>query len=76
VNLAPAVREAAQRLAGKGVLVQVNMDESPMIAGRFGIRGVPAFVALKGGRSAGKLQGARPAGEIVRWFQGVIGITA
>ena len=60
-------------LAGKGVLVQVNSDESPQVAGRFGIRGIPAFVALKGGRSVGSLQGARPAGEIVRWFLGVVG---
>lgn len=60
-------------LAGKGVLVQVNVDESPLSAGRFGIRGVPAFVALKGGRSVGTLQGTRPAVEIVRWFMGVAG---
>ena len=60
-------------LAGKGVVVQVNVDESPLSAGRFGIRGVPAFVALKGGRSVGTLQGARPAVEIVRWFMGVAG---
>ena len=59
-------------LAGKGVLVQVNVDESPQTSGRFGIRGVPAFVALRGGRSVGTLQGARPAGEIVRWFLGVV----
>ena len=73
MNLAPVVREAAQRLAGKGVLVQINVDESPMIAGRFGIRGVPAFVALEGSHSVGSIQGARPAGEIVRWFLGVVG---
>jgi len=73
VNLAPAVREAAQRLAGKGVLAQVNVVESPQVAGRFGIRGVPAFVALKSGRSVGSIQGARPAGEIVRWFLDVAG---
>jgi thioredoxin-like negative regulator of GroEL len=72
VNLAPAVREAARMLAGKGALVQINVDESPVIAGRFGIRGVPAFVALKGGRSVGSLQGARPAAEIVRWFLGIV----
>lgn len=73
MNLAPAVRDAAQRLAGKGALVQINVDECPQVAGRFGIRGVPAFVALKGGRSVGSLQGTRPAGEIVRWFLGVVG---
>jgi len=67
------VREAARLLAGKAVLVQVNVDESPMTAGRFGIRGVPAFVALTSGRSVGTLPGARPAGEIVRWFLGVAG---
>jgi len=73
MNLAPAVRDAARLLAGKASVVQVNVDESPMIAGRFGIRGVPAFVALKGGRSVGSLQGARPAREIVRWFLSVVG---
>jgi len=68
------VREAAQRLAGKGVLVQINVDESPRIAGRFGIRGVPAFVAVRSGNSVGSLQGAHPADEIVRWFLGMAGV--
>ena len=67
------MREAAQRLAGKSVLIQINIDESPRVAGRFGIRGVPAFVAVRAGHSVGSLQGARPADEIVRWFLGVAG---
>jgi thioredoxin 2 len=48
--------------------VQIDTEESPRLAERFRIAGIPAFVALHGGTVAGRLQGARPPGDILKWF--------
>lgn len=64
-------REVAEELAGKGVLAQVNVDDNPRLAARFGASGVPAFIAFKGGNVVGNLQGALPKKRLSDWFQGV-----
>jgi len=63
--MAPAFEQAARSLKGQALLVKVNSDDSPQLAARFGIRSIPTLVRLSGGREAGRLSGALPAGQIV-----------
>jgi thioredoxin 2 len=53
--------------------VQVNTEENPRISSRFAVSGIPAFFILKGGKAVGKLQGARPPSELLKWFRTVAG---
>lgn len=53
------------------MLAQVNVDDNPRLAARFGASGVPAFIAFKGGNVVGNLQGALPKKRLSDWFQGV-----
>lgn len=64
-------REVAEELAGKAMLAQVNVDDNPRLAARFGVSGVPAFIALKGGNVVGSLQGTRTKERLSDWFRGV-----
>jgi thioredoxin 2 len=68
-NFAQAVQEVAEEMAGKGVVVQVNTEESPQLAGRFNIRSVPAVMALLGGRVTGSESGAMDKHSLLAWWQ-------
>ena len=63
--MAPAFAQAAGTLKGPAVLVKVNSDDNPRLSARFGIRSIPTLVRLDGGREAGRVSGALPAGQIV-----------
>ena len=65
----PAVRKVAELLAGTAVVVQVNSQENPVLAGRFGVRGIPALFLLQEGRIVDELSGSRSSEAIVAWFR-------
>ena len=48
--LAPIFERAAQQLEPKARFVKVNVDRNQELAGRLGVRGIPALFALKYGR--------------------------
>ena len=46
---APEVLRTATDMAGKAVVIKVDTEKYPRLAGRFGVRGIPNFVVLSGG---------------------------
>jgi thioredoxin 2 len=62
------VRTVAERLAGQAAVLQINTQDSPNLAARFGIRGIPAIVLLKQGRVVDQLPGAQPLDAVLSWF--------
>jgi thioredoxin 2 len=63
------VRTLAERLAGQAAILQINTQDSPNLAARFGIRGIPAMVLLKHGRVIDQLPGAQPLDAVLAWFR-------
>jgi thioredoxin 2 len=61
------VRKAAELLAGKAAVVQVNTQEYPQLAGRFGVRSIPVVYLLRNGRVADQLAGARSTEALLAW---------
>jgi thioredoxin 2 len=47
---APEVSRTAADMAGKAVVLKVDTERYPQLAGRFNVRGIPNFVVLFGGR--------------------------
>src|ERR1700681_3646153 len=47
---APEVSRTAADMAGRAVVLKVDADKYPQLAARFGVRGIPNFVVLSGGR--------------------------
>jgi thioredoxin 2 len=47
---APEVARTASDMAGKAVVLKVDTEANPVLAGRFQIRGIPNFVVMVGGR--------------------------
>jgi thioredoxin 1 len=64
--IAPALEELAAEFAGRVKIAKVNVDESPEIAGQFGIQGIPTLLLFKEGRVAEQYVGARPKADIAR----------
>lgn len=48
--LAPIIDQVADDLAGKVRVGKLDIDESPVTAGRYGVRGVPTVMVFKGGQ--------------------------
>lgn len=68
-TMAPQFEQAARALKGRALLAKVDSDANPRLAARFGIRSIPTLVKLQRGAEAGRLSGARPAGDIVRFAE-------
>ena len=62
--IAPLVDQLADEYAGKVKVGKLDIDDSPGIAQRFGIRGVPTLYVFKGGEVVAKMTGAAPKQNI------------
>ena len=67
--IAPLVGQLADEYAGKMKVGTIDIDESPGVAQRFGIRGVPTLYVFKGGEVVGKMVGAAPKQNIAQLMQ-------
>ena len=63
------VRTVAEKLAGQAAVLQINTQDSPALAARFGIRGIPAIVLLKHARVIDQLPGAQTLDTVLAWFR-------
>ena len=50
--MAPLFGAVAEKLADKAKFAKVNIDESPDIAAKFGVRSIPTLLVLKDGQEA------------------------
>lgn len=62
--IAPLVDQLADEFDGKMKVGKLDIDDSPGVAQKYGIRGVPTLYVFKGGEVVGKLVGAAPKQNI------------
>ena len=55
--LAPIIDQIADETAGRCRVISVDVDDSPRVSTRFGIRSVPTLIAFAGGAPRGQLVG-------------------
>lgn len=63
--IAPMLEEVAGEYQGKAKIVKVNVDESPTIAAKYGIRGIPTLLLFKEGNIEATKFGAISKNELV-----------
>jgi thioredoxin 1 len=64
--LAPIVEKLADEYKGKVKVGKLDIDDSPKVAAKFGIRGVPTVLVFKGGQESGRHVGVTNKETLVR----------
>lgn len=62
--IAPLIEEIAQERAGEVTVCKVDIDKSPDLASRYGVRGVPTVMVFEGGAPVAQMVGAQPKQNI------------
>jgi thioredoxin 2 len=73
---APEVARTAAEMAGKAVVLKVDTEQNPGLAGRFQIRGIPNFVVLSGGRVVKQQAGVVGHEEMESWLREAAPVSA
>ena len=63
--LAPVLEEVAAEVAGKAKVVKLDIDQSPDIAQRYGVMGVPTLIVFENGQVKRQTVGAQPKQNVL-----------
>src|SRR5262245_32230176 len=66
---APIVHSVAQDVAGRALVLKVDTEAEPELSARFGVRAIPNFVVLKGGKVVRQHPGLASRDEMRRWLE-------
>jgi len=55
--LGPVVEKVAGQLGDRVKFVKLNTDESPNLAGEYGVSGIPCLILFKGGNAVDRIVG-------------------
>ncbi len=64
--LAPVVEKLADEYQGKARVGKLDIDDSPAVASKFGIRGVPTVLVFKDGKESGRHVGVTSKEVLVK----------
>jgi thioredoxin 2 len=67
--VSPALEHLAHEFAGRVKLVKVNVDESPHVAQRFRVQGIPTLLVLRGADVIASQIGAAGEAALRTWLQ-------
>jgi thioredoxin 1 len=62
--IGPAIEAAADRFAGRAKVAKLDVDDSPLVAQRYGIRSIPTLLLFQDGCVVEQRVGALPPAEI------------
>src|SRR5215468_10470025 len=75
-QIAPALEEIAAEMGEKVTIAKLNIDDSPMTPGKYGVRGVPTMMLFKNGKVAATRMGAMPKSKIVEWLNESVSVSS
>ncbi len=71
-SIAPIIEELAREYEGRLKVAKLNVDENPGTPSRYGVRGIPNLIILKGGTVKEQLVGAVPKSRLVNAIEKVL----
>jgi putative thioredoxin len=71
-QLSPALEAAEASRGGRVLLAKVETDANPGLARRYGIQGIPAVKAFKGGEIVNEFVGALPPAQVEAFFDALV----
>ncbi|HRW20504.1 MAG TPA: thioredoxin [Bacteroidales bacterium] len=70
--IAPHIEDMAKEYEGKAIIGKVNVDDSPGIASKYGIRNIPTVLFVKNGEVADKVVGAVPKSTLTNKLENLL----
>jgi len=70
--IAPLVEEIAEEYNGKAAVGKVNVDHTPGVASKYGIRSIPTLLIFSNGEVQKQIVGAVPKGQITEVIDSLI----
>ena len=67
-QIGPALEQISDELAGQVVVAKVNIDDSPMVPSKLGVKGIPTMMLFKNGQMTAMKVGAMPKTKILEWL--------
>lgn len=74
--LAPTVEAVAEKYSGQAKVYKLNVDDNPMTAQRYGIKGIPTLIVFKDGKEQERIVGATSQQTIARMLESFITVSA
>lgn len=71
--LAPTLSKLSEQFQGNVAFVKIDVDENADARERFGIRGIPTLILLRGGRELGRVVGNRSATQLADFIDNHLG---
>jgi len=71
--IAPVVEELAGEYQGRLKVAKMNVDDNPLTPSRYGVRGIPNLIIIKGGVVKEQIVGAAPKAKLVQAIDNVLG---
>ena len=71
--IAPVVEELAGEYQGRLKVAKMNVDDNPLTPSRYGVRGIPNLIIIKGGVVKEQIVGAAPKAKLVQAIEGALG---
>jgi putative thioredoxin len=72
-TLSPIIEKAVEAAKGAVLLVKMNIDDHPSIAGQLGIQSIPAVIAFVNGQPVDGFIGALPESQVKAFIERVAG---
>jgi thioredoxin 1 len=63
--IAPIIEEISKEYSGKAIVTKCDVDNSPQVTSKYGIRNIPTVLFFKDGKIADKQVGAVPKNSFV-----------
>ena len=70
--MAPVLEEISEKLGDQVSFYNVDVDEVPELAARYGIQSIPCLLVLKDGKAVDQSVGFRPGPQVEAWIKGNI----
>lgn len=66
--VSPVLEDLARQRAGQLKVVKVNVDDSPGVASRYQVQGIPTLLLFHDGKPTARQIGALPARALTEWL--------